>query len=105
VAHERRPPNRDDNIYRPEISKAEQAADEELIATPNDYDLFLAHSHVQLSNQLGRLCRSRRLSWTRGTRARREVDSAVASDGFEHVDDRLTLALRQKDRLEPGSAR
>jgi Phosphoinositide phospholipase C, Ca2+-dependent len=40
------------NSYHREISKAEEAAYEELINAPDDYDLFLAYSHATLPNQL-----------------------------------------------------
>jgi Phosphoinositide phospholipase C, Ca2+-dependent len=42
------------NSYHREIPKAEEAAYEELIEAPNDYDQFLAYSHATLPNQLER---------------------------------------------------
>jgi hypothetical protein len=42
------------NSYKRELSEPEQAAYDEIIATPGDYDEFLAYSHASISNQFGR---------------------------------------------------
>jgi Phosphoinositide phospholipase C, Ca2+-dependent len=39
------------NSYKRELSEPEQAAYDEIIATPGDYDEFLAYSHVSIANQ------------------------------------------------------
>jgi len=39
------------NSYKREISEAEQATYDEIIATPGDYDEFLAYSHASIPNQ------------------------------------------------------
>lgn len=40
------------NSYHRELSKTEQAEYDEVIATPGDYDEFLAYSHASIPNQL-----------------------------------------------------
>jgi hypothetical protein len=42
------------NSYKRELSEAEQAAYDEIISTPGDYDQFLAYSHASIPNQFGR---------------------------------------------------
>lgn len=42
------------NSYHREISRAEVTAYEQLIATPGDYDQFLAYSHASIPNQFAR---------------------------------------------------
>jgi hypothetical protein len=42
------------NSYKRETSEAEQAEYDEIIATPGDYDQFLAYSHATIPNQFGR---------------------------------------------------
>jgi Phosphoinositide phospholipase C, Ca2+-dependent len=42
------------NSYKRELSEAEQAAYDEIIATPGDYDAFLAYSHTAIPNQFAR---------------------------------------------------
>jgi hypothetical protein len=39
------------NSYKRELSDAEQAEYDEIIATPGDYDEFLAYSHASIANQ------------------------------------------------------
>ncbi|HEV3480677.1 MAG TPA: phosphatidylinositol-specific phospholipase C1-like protein [Gaiellaceae bacterium] len=39
------------NSYKRELSEAEQAEYDEIIATPGDYDEFLAYSHASIANQ------------------------------------------------------
>jgi hypothetical protein len=41
------------NSYKRELSEPEQAAYDEIIATPGDYDEFLAYSHASIPNQFG----------------------------------------------------
>jgi Phosphoinositide phospholipase C, Ca2+-dependent len=41
------------NSFKREISEAEQAEYDEIIATPGDYDAFLAYSHASIPNQFG----------------------------------------------------
>jgi hypothetical protein len=42
------------NSYKRELSEPEQAAYDEIIATPGDYDEFLAYSHTSIPDQFGR---------------------------------------------------
>lgn len=42
------------NSYKRELSEVEQAEYDEIIATPGDYDAFLAYSHATIPNQFGR---------------------------------------------------
>jgi Phosphoinositide phospholipase C, Ca2+-dependent len=42
------------NSYKRETSEAEQAEYDEIIATPGDYDAFLAYSHASIPNQFAR---------------------------------------------------
>jgi hypothetical protein len=42
------------NSYKRELSEPEQAAYDEIIATPGDYDEFLAYSHASIADQFGR---------------------------------------------------
>ena len=39
------------NSFKRELSEAEQAEYDEIIATPGDYDAFLAYSHASIPNQ------------------------------------------------------
>ena len=41
------------NSYKRELSEVEQAEYDEIIATPGDYDEFLAYSHASIPNQFG----------------------------------------------------
>jgi hypothetical protein len=41
------------NSYKRELTEAEQAAYDEIISTPGDYDAFLAYSHASIPNQFG----------------------------------------------------
>jgi Phosphoinositide phospholipase C, Ca2+-dependent len=41
------------NSYKRELSEAEQAAYDQIISTPGDYDEFLAYSHASIPNQFG----------------------------------------------------
>jgi Phosphoinositide phospholipase C, Ca2+-dependent len=42
------------NSYKRELSEPEQAEYDEIIATPGDYDEFLAYSHASIPDQFGR---------------------------------------------------